>query len=72
MGWINLSRALRLLNKSSLHLNDAGISVIVRNFKAFPTNLDWREYEDSVSDNSPFVIGDSVSSNDINEMKSQD
>ena len=69
MGWINPSRALRLLNKSRLHINDAGISVIVRNFKAFPTNLDWREYEDSVSDNSPFVIGDSVSSSDINKMK---
>ena len=69
MGWINPSQALRLLNKSRLHINDAGISVIVRNFKAFPTNLDWREYEDSVSDNSPFVIGDSVSSSDINKMK---
>ena len=69
MGWINPSRALRLLNKSRLHLNDAGISVLVRNFKAFPTNLDWRECEDSVSYNSPFVIGDSVSSNNINKMK---
>ena len=29
----------RLLNKSRLHLNDAGISALVRNFKAFLTNL---------------------------------
>ena len=61
----------RHLNKSRLHLNDAGISVLVRNFKAFLTNLDWQKYEDSVSGNSPFVIGDSVSSNDIIRMKKQ-
>ena len=30
----------RHLNKSGLHLNDVGISVLVRNFKAFLTNLD--------------------------------
>ena len=30
----------RHLNKSRLYLNDAGISVLVRNFKAFLTNLD--------------------------------
>ena len=30
----------RHLNKSRLHLNDAGISVFVRDFKAFLTNLD--------------------------------
>ena len=54
----------RHLNKSRLHLNDAGISVLARNFKAFLTNLNWQKYEDSVSGNSPFVIGDSVSSND--------
>ena len=29
----------RHLNKSRIHLNDAGISVLVRNFKAFLTNL---------------------------------
>ena len=58
----------RHLSKSRLHLNDAGISVLVRNFKAFLTKLDWQEYEDSVSDNSPFVIGDSVSFNDIIRM----
>ena len=29
----------RHLNKSRLHLNDAGISALVRNFKAFLTNL---------------------------------
>ena len=29
----------RHLNKSRLHLNDAGISVLVRNFKAFLTNF---------------------------------
>ena len=57
------------LNKSRLHLNDAGVSVLVRNFKAFLTKLDWQEYEDSVGDNSPFVIGDSVSSNGIIRMK---
>ena len=28
-------------------------------FKIFLTNLDWEEYEDSVSDKSPFVIGNS-------------
>ena len=48
-----------------MHLNDAGISVLIRNFKNFRTNLDWQEYEDSVSGNFPFVIGDSVSSVDI-------
>ena len=32
---------------------------------------DKKKYEDSVSANSPFVIGDSVSSNDINRMKRQ-
>ena len=37
----------------------------------FLTNLDWQEYKDSVSDNSPFVIGDSVSSNVIIRMKKQ-
>ena len=62
----------RHLNKSGLHLNDADISVLVRSFKAFFTNLDWQEYEDSVSSNSPFVVGDSVSSNDIIRMKSKD
>ena len=30
----------RYLNKSRLYLNDAGISVLVKNFKAFLTNLD--------------------------------
>ena len=30
----------RHLNKSRLHLIDAGISVLVSNFKAFLTNLD--------------------------------
>ena len=59
----------RHLNKNKLHLNDAGIFVLIRNFKDFPTNLDWQKYEDSVSGNSPSVIGDSVSSNDIIRMK---
>ena len=48
-----------------MHLNDVGISMLATNFKVFLTNLDWQEYEDSASDNSPFVIGDSVSSIDI-------
>ena len=61
----------RHLNKSRLYLNDAGISVLVRNFKVFLTNLDWQNYEDSVSGNSPFVTGDSVFSNDIIRMKKQ-
>ena len=61
----------RHLNESRLNLNDAGISVLVRNFKAFLTNLDSQKYEDSVSGNSPFVTGDSVSSNDIIRMKKQ-
>ena len=61
----------RHLNKSRLHLNDAGISVLVRNFKAFLSNLDWKKYEYSVSGNSPFVTGDSVPSNDIIRMKKQ-
>ena len=34
-------------------------------------NPKWQEYKDSVSDNSPFVLGDSVSSNDISRMKKQ-
>ena len=45
--------------------------MLIRNFEAFLTNLDWQRYEDSVSGNSPFVIGDSVSSNDIIRMKKQ-
>ena len=61
----------RHLNKSRLHLNDAGISVLVRNFKAFLTYLDGQGYEDRVSDNSPSVVGDSVHSNDIIRMKKQ-
>ena len=59
---------MRRLNNSRLHLNDGDISVLAKNFKAFLINLDWQEYEDSVSDNSPFVIDDSVSSNDINSI----
>ena len=59
---------MRRLNNSRLHLNDGDISVLAKNFKAFLRNLDWQEYEDSVSDNFPFVIGDSGSSNDINSI----
>ena len=59
----------RHLNKSRLHLNDAGIFLRARSFQAFLTNLDWQEYDNNVSDNSPFVIGDTVSSNDIIRMK---
>ena len=59
------------LNKSRLHLNHSGVSVLVRNFKALLTNLGWNEYEHSVSGNCPFVIDDSVSSNDIIRMKKQ-
>ena len=59
------------MNRSRLNLNDGDISVLVRNSKAFLKNLDWQEYEDSVNGNFPFVIGDSVSSNDIIRMKKQ-
>ena len=59
---------MRRLNNSRLHLNDGDISVLAKNFKVFLIILDWQEYDDSVSDNSPFVIGDSVSSNDINSI----
>ena len=45
--------------------------MLVRNFKAFLTNLDWQEYEDSVNGNSPFVKGDIVPSNDIIRTKNQ-
>ena len=61
----------RHLNKNRLHLNDADISALVRSFKAFLANLGWQKYEDSVSGNSPFVIGGSVSSNDNIRMKKQ-
>ena len=37
----------RHLNTSRSHLNDAVISVLVKNFKAFLTNLDFQEYKDS-------------------------
>ena len=47
------------------------LSVLVRNSKASLTSLDWQEHEDSASDNSPFVIGDNGSSNDIIRMKKQ-
>ena len=40
-------------------------------FKAFLSNFDWQYCKDSVSDNFSFVIGDSVSSNDIYRMKTQ-
>ena len=53
----------RHLNKSRLPLNDAGISVPVRDFQDFLTNLEWKEHEDSVTD--------SVSSNDIIRIKKQ-
>ena len=43
--------------------------MLIKNCKVFLTKLDWQEYVDSVSDNSPFVIGDTVSSNDIIRMK---
>ena len=33
--------------------------------------MDWQEYEDSVSDNSPLVTGDSGSFNDIIRTKKQ-
>ena len=59
---------MRRLNNSRLHLNDGDISVLAKNFKVFLIILDWQEYDDSVSDNSPFVIGDSVSSNGINSI----
>ena len=66
----------RHLNKIRLHLNDVGISVLVRNFEAFLkikisvlTNLDWQKYEGSVSGNSLFVIVDSVSSDGNIKMK---
>ena len=39
--------------------------------KVFVINLDWQEYEDSVSNNSAFVLGKSISSNGINRMKKQ-
>ena len=54
-----------------MKVDDVGVSVLVRNFKAFLAKLDWQENEDSVSGNSPFVIGDSVFSNDIIRMKKQ-
>ena len=54
-----------------MKVDDVGVSVLVRNFKAFLAKLDWQEYEDSVSGNSPFIIGDSVFSNDIIRMKKQ-
>ena len=66
----NINRK-RHLNKSRLHLIEADIFVLVRNFKAFFTNLDWQGYEDSVSDHFTFVIGDGFSSNDIIRMKMQ-
>ena len=43
--------------------------MLIKNCKVFLTKLDWQEYVDSVSDNSPFVTGDTVSSNDIITMK---
>ena len=61
----------RHLSNSSLRLNDADIFVLVRNFKAFLTNFDWQESENGVNDNSLFLIGDSISPNDVNRMKKQ-
>ena len=61
----------RHLSNSSLHLNGADIFVLVRNFKAFLTNFDWQESENGVNDNSLFLIGDSISPNDVNRMKKQ-
>ena len=45
--------------------------MLVEDFKAILTNLDWQEYEDRVRGNSLFVTGDIVSSNDIITMKKQ-
>ena len=45
--------------------------MLVRNFKTFLTNFSWQECDDSANDNSPFVIGDNVSCNDIKRMKKQ-
>ena len=48
---------------------------MISDFTEHPKNgsglnkLNWRGYEESVSGNSPFVVGDSVSSNDIIRMK---
>ena len=54
-----------------MHLNYAGTYALGKNFKTPLTNLGWQEYEDNVSGNSPFLIGDSVSSNDIIKTKKQ-
>ena len=45
--------------------------MLVEDFKAILTNLDWQEYEDRVRGNSLLVTGDIVSSNDIITMKKQ-
>ena len=45
--------------------------MLVEDFKAILTNLDWQEYEDRVRGNSLLVTCDIVSSNDIITMKKQ-
>ena len=41
----------RYLRKCRLHLNDVGVSMLVRIFKVSLTNFDWQEYE---YDDQPF------------------
>ena len=61
----------RHLNKYRLHLNDAGISVLVRNFIKLFLQIWTDKNTKTVSGNSPFVIGDSISSDAIIRMKKQ-
>ena len=42
----------RYLNRSRLHLNDTGVSVLVRNFKTFLTNFEQQIHQGTQNDNS--------------------
>ena len=42
----------RHVNRSRLHLNDTGVSALVRRFKAFLANFEWQFDQDIQNDNS--------------------
>ena len=62
----------RHLNRSRLHLNDTGVSVLVRNFKTFLTNFEWQIDQGIQNDNSsPSLNGAEAFLNDIKKIKQQ-
>ena len=62
----------RCLNRSRLHLNDTGITVLVRNVRTFLTNFEWKIDQGIHNDNSsPSSNGAKAFLNDIKKSKQQ-